>query len=770
MIMKSIKLAGMILLLGLAVSSKAQVPGKHPSYRPSDNKTVSMDPVPVVQTSAIVKPLPNPVKSPGIVTVLTLGTAVNGLGWGYNSTLQEHLWVDNDLNAIVQTHRSGPGSSPPGLSGYFAMDHAGNRGLTLADWSINYQVYASTLNLGGTFYADAARYPQGALYNPPGNTSLTNSYFCFFAPNLSNETYYWGGYSYGRGKWGTQSDSTKHLNWYNPPPRRYVPSGFTIISQTGKSYAIDIQYDFVTGLTAEGLYLSTGTWNSTTNDFDYSFSTINVDSPYGVNPLTPKIQADPSGSNLWISFIGNNGGATPVFDSVYYPVLFHSSDGGQSWSSPISITLDGADGIPVIRNFISDYRLSMVYSPNPVPPRDQIPYTTAFDADLTVDQWGNPHIITAVGLCGSAFSLITPDWINSPLFDSTMAVFDIYSVNSGSFWCARMIGIPKHFRGYFPSTDYYEDLRSNISRNSTGDKIFYTYNDTWANGAMYNNSPDIFARGWDLVLNKLTNNLGQDAATNATYLSDVTQQAFCGDQAQQVFTTSNGYLIPMICESLTGNDLNQPVTFKYISNFTYSNSDFTIDASGPPWGTPCTIPTTEIVYVTSPNGFEKWPAGTVHNITWAQAAVDTLKIEYSTDNGSTWNMIATDYPAVSGSFPWTIPDALSDQCLVKITDLSNPEDYDISDCVFQIAPYVGIGDQEDARIRVYPNPSAGIVNFYSEMPVKEIFVFNSEGIRLSVLRVKGCRALLDLSDYGKGVYLLKINTGDGDVFRKVVIL
>jgi len=90
-----------------------------------------------------------------------------------------------------------------------------------------------------------------------------------------------------------------------------------------------------------------------------------------------------------------------------------------------------------------------------------------------------------------------------------MAVFDIYSVNSGSFWCARMIGIPKHFRGYFPNTDYYEDLRTNISRNSTGDKIFYTYDDTWANGAMYNNSPDIFARGWDLVLNKLTNNLGR---------------------------------------------------------------------------------------------------------------------------------------------------------------------------------------------------------------------------------------------------------------------
>jgi len=770
MIMRNIKLTGMILLSGLALISQAQLPGHHPSYRASDKNIVSMDPVTAVQASDVVKPLPNLVKSPGVVTVLTLGTAVNGLGWGYNSTQQEHLWVDNDLNAIVQTHRSGPGSTPPGLSGYFAMDHAANRGSTLADWAINYQVYASTLNLGGAYYADAARYPQGGLYNPPGNTNPANSYLCFFAPNLSDATYMWGGYSYGRVKWGTQSDSTKHLDWYNPPPRRYVPSGFTIISQTGKAYATDIQYDFVSGVPAEGLYLSTGTWNNATNDFNYSFSTINLASPFGVNPMTPKIQADPSGNNLWISCIGNNGDTSCVYDSVYYPILFHSTDGGQSWSAPIAITLDGASGIPVIRNFISDYRLALVYSPNPVPPRDKISYTTAYEADLTVDQWGNPHLITAVGLCGSSFSLITPDNGNSPLFDSTLAVFDIFSVNSGAFWCARMIGIPKHFRGLFPSSDYFEDLRVNISRDVTGSKIFYTYDDTWAAGAWNNSSPDIFARGWDLVQNKLTNSLGKDAATNATYLSEVTQTAICGDQAQQVFTTSNGYQIPMMCESLLGNDLTNPVTFKYINDFSFSNSDFIIDAGGPSWGTPCTLPTTQIVYVTSPNGFEKWPAGTVHNITWIQAGVSNINITYSADNGVSWNVIANAYAAASGSYSWTLPNALSDECILKITDSSNPADYDVSDHVFQIAPYVGINGHEDTGIRVFPNPSGGIVNVYSETPVQEIFVYNSEGIRLSAIRVKGCRALLDLSDYEKGVYLLKINTGEREVCRKLVIL
>ena len=77
MIMRNIKLAGMILLSGLALISKAQVPGHHSSYRASGENIISMDPVTAVQASDVVKPMPNLAKSPGVVTVLTLGTAVN---------------------------------------------------------------------------------------------------------------------------------------------------------------------------------------------------------------------------------------------------------------------------------------------------------------------------------------------------------------------------------------------------------------------------------------------------------------------------------------------------------------------------------------------------------------------------------------------------------------------------------------------------------------------------------------------------------------------
>ena len=591
--MKKVLLLGFALILGLAVVSQAQLRGKYQTLKAFDKTHVSVDPV-STSGSTVVTPLPNQTKSANVVTVLTLGTSANGLGWGYGGGQRDHLWADNDLKAIAQTHRMGPGATPPSFSGYLAMDHAANMGATLADWSLNYQVYAATLNTGGTYYADAARYPLGAMYNPVGNTTPGNSYLVYFAANLSDATYSWGGYSYGRVKWSNQADSTKHLSWFNPPPRRYIPEGFYIAANKGKAFMADIQYDQVSTTTAEGLYQGIGTWNTTTNDFDYQYFTFDLPSPFEVNPQSPRIQADPSGNHVWMSCLGapGPGYATPVFDSTFYPVFWHSSDGGATWSNPIAVTLDGPDGLPAVLNYISDAKLAEVYAPNPAPARDQVAYTCAFDADLTVDKWGNAHMLVGVGLPGGGFSIISPDGANKPTFDSTLALMDIYTTDRGTTWCARVVGFANHFRGRFPSDSYPEDMRVNISRNAEGNKIFYTYNDTWVTSATDNSSPDIMARGWDLLTDKLTNNAGQDAATNATYLSDVTQAAVCGDQAQLAFTNSNGtsWTIPMVCEALTGNDIAQAVTFKYVTNFVYNQSDFTIPGKNTTWGTSCDFP------------------------------------------------------------------------------------------------------------------------------------------------------------------------------------
>ncbi len=592
--MKKVLLLGLTLVLGLAVVSQAQVrvKGNFTPTKYSNQNAISVDPVSTSQGSTVVTPVPNKTKSANVVNIVTLGTAANALGWGYASATYDHLWADNDLKAICQIHRMGPGSTHPSFSGYIAFDHAQNYGATASDWSLGYQIYAAVLNNGGTYYADAGRYPQGGLYNPGGSTDPTNSYFTYFIPNLSyTGSGTWGGYSYGRSHWGTQSDTTKRMDWYNPPPSRYgIPEGFTI-TPLGKSFVIDRGYDATTTVFDGTLFLETGTWNAATNDFDYVASTLPMVGNLGCTPTTAKVSADPSGNDVWICSIGNNGEASPVFDSTYYPVFFHSADGGNTWGAPIAVTLDGTAGFDAVKNYISDSRLAQIYTT--VPPRDQIAYTTVWDCDLTVDVWRNPHLLVGITLnLGSGFSVYVPDGTNTNL-DSTYAMFDIYSTDRGGTWCARVVGFNKHFNCPTTSSGSAAPLysRPGISRSHDGTKIFYTWDDSWGSSVTDNSAPDVFARGWDLETNMLTNNNGQDAGTNVTFLSNVTGTAFAGDQAQEVFTIGSGastkWQIPIVTEGVVSLVLDNAVTFYYVSDFSFTQSNFTIAGNGPSWGNTC---------------------------------------------------------------------------------------------------------------------------------------------------------------------------------------
>lgn len=88
--------------------------------------------------------------------------------------------------------------------------------------------------------------------------------------------------------------------------------------------------------------------------------------------------------------------------------------------------------------------------------------------------------------------------------------------------------------------------------------------------------------------------------------------------------------------------------------------------------------------VTAPNGGEKWQAGSNRNITWTNSSLITnVKIEYSTNNGTTWNDVVTSTPAAAGTYSWSVPSNLSSaQGLVRISDASNSTIKDSSNSVF----------------------------------------------------------------------------------------
>ncbi|MEM4325847.1 MAG: WD40 repeat domain-containing protein, partial [Candidatus Pacearchaeota archaeon] len=85
-----------------------------------------------------------------------------------------------------------------------------------------------------------------------------------------------------------------------------------------------------------------------------------------------------------------------------------------------------------------------------------------------------------------------------------------------------------------------------------------------------------------------------------------------------------------------------------------------------------------------PNGGEIFRAGSQQQIQWSSSNITNIKIEYTTDNGSSWSLIANNIPANSGSLIWTVPNLSSSNCRIKISDTDDPSIFDISDNVFTI--------------------------------------------------------------------------------------
>jgi hypothetical protein len=92
------------------------------------------------------------------------------------------------------------------------------------------------------------------------------------------------------------------------------------------------------------------------------------------------------------------------------------------------------------------------------------------------------------------------------------------------------------------------------------------------------------------------------------------------------------------------------------------------------------------VDVTSPNGSENWCAGSTHNITWTSFGITNVKIEVSSNGGSSYTTLTASTAASTGSYSWSIPSSQTagTQYLVRITDASTSSRTDASDAAFSI--------------------------------------------------------------------------------------
>ena len=126
---------------------------------------------------------------------------------------------------------------------------------------------------------------------------------------------------------------------------------------------------------------------------------------------------------------------------------------------------------------------------------------------------------------------------------------------------------------------------------------------------------------------------------------------------------------------LVGGILNVVATVLYMKALKYSDLSICV---------PMVTFTPVFLLLTSPVGGETWAVDSTHDITWDNiGTIKFVRLEYSTDNRSSWDTIKASLPN-SGVYPWVIPDAISEQCRVRISDVDDPECSDTSDNNFKI--------------------------------------------------------------------------------------
>lgn len=109
------------------------------------------------------------------------------------------------------------------------------------------------------------------------------------------------------------------------------------------------------------------------------------------------------------------------------------------------------------------------------------------------------------------------------------------------------------------------------------------------------------------------------------------------------------------------------------------------------------LPGQPVLRVISPNGGEQLPIGSRYTITWYGTGTrEDVKIEYSTDAGDAWTVIAEKIPN-NGKYDWVVPGTQSEICLVRISEVDG-DPVDVSDKVFSIVPPLS----EDIVVS-YPN-------------------------------------------------------------------
>ncbi|MBX2910385.1 MAG: DUF5011 domain-containing protein [Chitinophagales bacterium] len=504
------------------------------------------------------------------------------------------LYADDSVGTVTFIHR-GPGDTGPKNKGQFVYDISKDNGAT---WTTN----VGPLNPSGIYTGTpSARFPQAAIFRPNNTTNADSAYIVYSGAWLDYTSSgggndQWEGDFRGVGRLdGNASTYTESADLVNGG---YVgvAEGFKT-SGNGVFWNLNVNYREETDINTGGiiyyrdsLIITKGVWNTTTKTVDWTETQFahhalvaDVDGSGSSYTLLNDfdIAFAPDGQTGWLALKGD------FLDDgkyTYDPVFYKTTDGGNTWGSPIYVNLTSLQQI----YFDLNPDLSKVA-------------TTINASDLSVDAFGNPHY--AILALSAAVTDQAGDTVKYNYYpNGGIGLYDVTfdpSAGNGCEW--KAVFLEQVISGN-PGSRFTEDqsgaaipleTRVNISRSRDGKKLFFTWLDTDfiqgvnpdpADNFYKNISPNLFGKGFDVQSQKLT--ITKNFTANDAQFGGDGIGSFGGAMFPMVSPTTilsgTTNKIPVVLAEVDFAQSNfnskygtNPARFYYINDLQFTDAEFT---------------------------------------------------------------------------------------------------------------------------------------------------------------------------------------------------
>ncbi|MDP1800668.1 MAG: T9SS type A sorting domain-containing protein [Bacteroidota bacterium] len=460
---------------------------------------------------------------------------ISGSGNILNSTISfgNPLQYNDELNTVTFIHRMNktypvtPTPVSTATSGVIV-------GMITTNWGTTWD---STVLWSNN--SEWGRYPQGGVYNPPGNTNVSNAYILAQGPTTGAATGWLGNY-YASRQMGSANYSNTittvpgEMQWmskngpFPPNLNRHDFAAYCFTStDDGKVRTIGgITDESVAGDSA--VMLVTGSFNAGT--FSWVGTQFNPPSVINSNTLDDEWLSRPmtawneSGTTGYVMVIGARAGATGS-NKGYQPIVYKTTNSGTSWSllpgidfnsgafNHVLAPLDSADSFGVKTKVIpffnwiegidiavdANNKLHIFTSiiPSSIDHPDSLAYVGAYSIQGELYRWPHvpsqrPYLYDFTGDGTAAWNCITVDSMSSegPAGLSTGNGF------ADNPWDTDASGNKCRV-----------DARLQLSRTPDGQYLVYTWGESDSNftngGKKWNNIPNVKARCYSVLGNSV---------------------------------------------------------------------------------------------------------------------------------------------------------------------------------------------------------------------------------------------------------------------------